>query len=151
MRRLVSWLDPPQWLLLALVSVVVLHLLLPTARVVPRSCFWGCASLAVLGFVLAQVAARQMVRAAMSTEFGATPASLLSEGCFAFSRNPMYLGMLLLLIGEAAMLGTVGALLPVPVFFLGLQLRYVPDEEQRLQEAFGASWVEYSRRVRRWI
>ncbi len=143
--------EPPQWLLLSLISIVLLHVLLPVARVVPRECFWACAALALLGLGLAQMASLQMRRAGTPMEFSAMPATLLSDGCFRYTRNPMYLGMLLLLVGEASMLGTLGALLPLPVFFLLLQLHYVPAEERRLQIAFGSSWVDYRGRVRRWI
>jgi len=144
-------LEPPQWLLVALMSVVALHLLLPAVRLVPRDCFWGCLALAFVGFLMAQVAALQMRRADTPFDCGATPSALLTRGLFGRSRNPMYMGMLLLLTGEAAMLGTLGALLPLPLFYAGMRYGFVRPEERTLRAAFGSSYLEYQRRVRRWF
>ena len=143
--------EPPQCLLLALLAMVVLHLLVPVERVMPRECFWGGAALSLVGIMLAQVALGQMLRAATCTEFDGRPTALLTAGCFGFSRNPMYLGMLLLLAGEATMLGSLGALLPLAGFLLAMQFRYIPAEERRLKEHFGPDWAAYRERVRRWI
>lgn len=144
-------LGPPQWLLVALLSVVVLHVLVPGARVVPRGCFWGCLALAILGFLVSQLAVLQMRRADTPHEYGLPPRALLTGGLFSRSRNPMYAGMLMLLAGEAAMLGTVGALLPLPLFYAGLRYGFVKSEERALHEAFGAGYLDYQRRVRRWL
>jgi protein-S-isoprenylcysteine O-methyltransferase Ste14 len=150
LRRLPQ-LGPPQWLLVALLAVVLLHLLLPPVRLVPRGCFWGCLALAVLGFLIAQLAALQMLRAGTPHDYGVSPSALLTHGLFGRSRNPMYVGMLLLLAGEAAMLGTLGALLPLPAFFLGVRFGFVRREEGLLRHAFGQNYLDYERRVRRWL
>jgi protein-S-isoprenylcysteine O-methyltransferase Ste14 len=142
--------EPPQALLVALVAMAVLHLLAPIERVVPRDAFWAGAALAVLGVALSQSAMRAMLRAGTCTEFAGRPSVLVTGGCFRLSRNPMYLGMLLLLAGEATMLGSLGALLPLAAFLLAMQVWYVPSEERRLRAQFGADWDAYRRRVRRW-
>jgi protein-S-isoprenylcysteine O-methyltransferase Ste14 len=59
--------------------------------------------------------------------------------------------MALLLAGEATMLGSVGAVLPLPFFLLAMHWWYVPAEERRLDELFGPAWQSYRRRVRRWL
>jgi len=144
-------LDPPQYLLLALMAVVLLHVGVPGMRLVPRDCFWGCLGMAALGLLIAQLAAIQMLRAGTPHDCDLPPSALLTRGLFGRSRNPMYVGMLLLLAGEAAMLGTAGALLPLPLFFLGVRYGFVKAEERRLREAFGPSYLDYQRRVRRWF
>ena len=144
--------DPPQCLLLALLAVVVLHVLLPIAPVVPRAWFWGCAGIAVLGIVVGQGAFAQMRRNGVAPDFASRPALLLTDRWYRHSRHPMYLGMLLLLLlGEATMLGSLGALLPLPVFVLVMQGCYIRDEDRRLHEQFGPRWLDYRRRVRAWI
>lgn len=144
-------LDPPQALLVALLAVALLHFLLPGIRLVPREWFWGCLALAALGLAISQFAAVQMRRAGTPFEFGLPPSALLTGGMFRCSRNPMYGGMLLLLAGEAAMLGTVGALLPLPAYFLAIRYGFVKVEERQLRQAFGPSYLDYQRRVRRWL
>lgn len=143
--------QPLQWLLLALVSMVVLHVFVPIARVAPRELFWVGVAVALVGLVLANVAAVRLRRAGTVLETDLTPTVLLTDGVYGFSRNPVYLGMLLVLGGEALMLGTVGAMLPWPAMALLLQLQFVRVEERVLQQTFGDGYAQYHRRVRRWV
>jgi protein-S-isoprenylcysteine O-methyltransferase Ste14 len=63
----------------------------------------------------------------------------------------MYLGMDLILIGVALLLGTVSCLVPVVAFAYTMNRVFVPVEEQMLAETFGEEWEKYRARVRRWI
>ena len=63
----------------------------------------------------------------------------------------MYLGLSLLLLGIALLLGTVAALLPVVVFPYVIDRIFIRIEEKMLDETFGREWGEYRSRVRRWI
>lgn len=63
----------------------------------------------------------------------------------------MYLGMTLILLGGALKLGTIGALLPVPLFPLVIQNRFIIPEERFLEETFGDEYRAYCQRVRRWL
>lgn len=144
-------LEALQWLLLALVSMVALHVFVPGARVVPRELFWAGAAVTMAGLLLSNVAAIRLRRAGTPLETDLTPTVLLTDGVFAHSRNPVYLGMVLLLAGQATMLGSVGALLPWPAFCLWLQWRYIGAEERLLLATFGEPYAQYRRRVRRWL
>lgn len=143
--------EPPQCLLLALLAMVTLHVMLPIMPVVPRAWFWGCAAIAVLGIVVGRLAFTQMRRNGIAPGFASLPPVLLTGGCYRYSRHPMYMGMALLLLGEATMLGSLGALLPLPVFMLAMHARCIRDEERRLNDQFGPRWLDYRRRVRAWI
>ena len=77
--------------------------------------------------------------------------ALVTDGPYRYSRNPMYLGMALLILGFALALGSVGALLGVPVFVLAVQWLFIVPEEQRLDGLFGDDYRSYRRRVRRWL
>ena len=63
----------------------------------------------------------------------------------------MYLGITLMLLGVALLLGTVSALLPVAAFPILMDIRFVRVEERMLAEAFGPEWELYHARVRRWF
>jgi hypothetical protein len=78
------------------------------------------------------------------------PLQLVTHGPYALCRNPMYLGHLVFLAGLTLSMRSVLAgviTLAVAVWF---QFR-VERDERRLQEYFGAPYVEYTRRVKRWI
>ena len=63
----------------------------------------------------------------------------------------MYLGLVLVLLGVAVALGTLGAFLPIPLFVWIIQKRFIEGEERFLTEIFGDEYLAYRRRVRRWL
>jgi protein-S-isoprenylcysteine O-methyltransferase Ste14 len=77
--------------------------------------------------------------------------ALVTDGFYEFSRNPMYVAMLLLLVGVAWLLGSAMAFLPVPLLYLVLRFRVIPMEEGMLEETFGEEYLDYKRKVRRWL
>lgn len=77
--------------------------------------------------------------------------ALVAEGIFRYSRNPMYLALLLALIAWALYLGNVWALLLVLVFPLWMNRFQIRPEERALHRAFGDAFDAYRRRVRRWL
>ena len=81
-----------------------------------------------------------------------SPAShLVTTGFYRFTRNPMYLGMLLLLLGGGLKGGFLGAFLPIPLFPLVIHRQYILREEVFLEEIFGQAYLDYKQRVRRWL
>ena len=78
------------------------------------------------------------------------PTKLVVDGRFAFTRNPMYLGFVLMLVGAALLVGSLTAWIGAVVFFVVADRWYVPFEERRLTHAFGDDFEAYRRRVRRW-
>ena len=77
--------------------------------------------------------------------------SLVRSGPFRFTRNPMYLGLLTVLLGWAAWLGAPWSLLGPVVFFLYIQRFQIAPEERVLVEKFGEEYQQYRRAVRRWL
>ena len=76
---------------------------------------------------------------------------LVIKGLYRISRNPMYLGVLLLLLAWAAYLHNVLSLAPPLLFVLTMTLFQIKPEEKALHQKFGADYEAYCRRVRRWI
>ncbi|MDX1537293.1 isoprenylcysteine carboxylmethyltransferase family protein [Arsukibacterium sp.] len=77
--------------------------------------------------------------------------SLVIKGIYRYSRNPMYLGFLLLLTALAFYLTNVAALAMLPLFVLYMNRLQIVPEERYLQEKFGAEYQVYSKQVRRWF
>ena len=77
--------------------------------------------------------------------------ALVIDGYYEYSRNPMYLAMLLFLAGAAWLLGSVTAFLPVPFMYAILRFRVIAMEEGMLEEMFGEEYLAYKRKVRRWL
>lgn len=79
------------------------------------------------------------------------PRSLVTDGPFRFSRNPMYLGLLLILLAGAFFVNTWCALLAPLAFLIASLFWYIPREERALRTAFGQDYDDYAWRTRRWI
>lgn len=79
------------------------------------------------------------------------PTSLIETDVFSFSRNPMYLGMVLVILGVAVMLGSLAPFVVVLVLAAVLDRVFIVPEELALEDAFGDEFHQYCRRVRRWI
>lgn len=76
---------------------------------------------------------------------------LVTNGLYKISRNPMYLGMLVILIGFAIYLGNLTAFLVLPAFYLVITEMQIKPEERMLEEKFGEEYLAYKRKVRRWL
>ena len=76
---------------------------------------------------------------------------LVTEGVFRFSRNPMYLGLLLILIGWALWLGSASPWIIPPLFVLAINSLQIIPEERILGRLFGSEYQAYRQRVARWM
>ena len=76
---------------------------------------------------------------------------VVTTGVFAWTRNPMYLGMAAALVGLSTWLGTWPALLVAAAFCAYLTRFQIVPEERALHDLFGEPYARYCRRVRRWI
>jgi protein-S-isoprenylcysteine O-methyltransferase Ste14 len=77
--------------------------------------------------------------------------SLVSSGVYALTRNPMYLGFLLILAGWAVFLSNMLGLLLLPVFVFYMNRFQIEPEEKALAILFGPAFIAYQSRVRRWL
>ena len=125
--------------------------MLPVVRVLPRD--WAISGVPpiALGLVVMVVANRQFKTAQTGIHPFGKPSALVATGPFAASRNPMYVCMVLILLGAAIAWGSLSPFLILPPFVLVLSKRFIPVEEAAMSQAFGAEYEQYKKRVRRWI
>lgn len=76
---------------------------------------------------------------------------LVVSGPFKLSRNPMYVGMFLMLLGISIFLGNLAGMLISMVFALVINQIVIPFEERDMEKTFGKQFIEYKSKVRRWI
>ena len=103
------------------------------------------------GVILMVLAISEMRRQRTTIIPHQTPSSLVQSGIFSKSRNPIYLGDALLLLGLILRFDAVLALPLLPIFVWILEKRFVIPEENRLRRTFRADWGRYEQKVRRWI
>ncbi|MFC3568921.1 methyltransferase family protein [Paracoccus simplex] len=107
--------------------------------------------LVAAGLGLMLWAALTMRRARTTVMPGRRPEALVEAGPFRFSRNPIYLGDVILLAGLMLALSAPLGLALLPVFVWLLQDRFIRKEEEVIAAAFGSAYDRYRLRVRRWI
>ena len=77
--------------------------------------------------------------------------ALVTNGPFKFSRHPIYLGMFLTVLGLAVFLGSMISFLPAIVFFFIMDIVFITKEEKMMQKTFGQEYLDYKKRVRKWL
>ena len=77
--------------------------------------------------------------------------SLVKSGIYEYTRNPMYLGLLLMLFSIALFLKNFISFLIIPLFILFITKNQILPEEEALENIFGEEYKNYKNKVRRWI
>ncbi len=142
---------PPLWLLISIITAVILHFIFPVAEVIAFP--WNLTGIAflVLGIWLNLRADRLFKKHNTTVKPFAEATFLIYKGPFKFTRNPMYLGFLLILAGIAILLGSLSAFAGSVIFFTVSHLHFIPVEEKMLEEKFQDKFRDYKKKVRRWL
>jgi protein-S-isoprenylcysteine O-methyltransferase Ste14 len=142
---------PPLWLLLFMALAWAMARFVPLAggpdALVQR--FGMIVAVMGLGFIFWSAA--WFWRKKTTIEPHHTPGTLIVEGPYRLSRNPIYLGMVLILSGQVIWFGALSPAILIPIFLLVLSRRFVLPEEAALIEAFGDEARAYLSATRRWL
>ena len=76
---------------------------------------------------------------------------IVTKGSFRFSRNPLYLSLLLLLFGIAVLMFSLWLFFTIPILYVLFLFKAVKPEESYLSQKFGKEYIEYSAKIRRWV
>ena len=141
---------PPVWALAFILIVWVAGLALQLETPLRHTIAGGIVF--VLGFLVS--ASGRAAFAKVGTEV--RPASkenstLVTNGPFRFTRNPMYVGILVATVGLSFLIGTRLAVVAPVIFFLFVNFISIPYEEAKMERQFGDDYRAYKARVRRWL
>ncbi len=145
---------PPIVYLAAVAAAIVLHWLLPLPWIPrPLSELLFAVGWLVVGAALAIEfsAMRTMARAKTTIMPNRGSDHLVTNGPFSFTRNPIYLGNTMLMIGIGLIAGIVWFLLLAPVAAYATTKLAIEREERHLEARFGKKYRDYRKKVRRWI
>jgi protein-S-isoprenylcysteine O-methyltransferase Ste14 len=142
---------PPVYLLMAVAAMVALHYLFPYRQLWDGPWRWLGIAPMVAGVGTAVWVMRIFSRHRTTIKPGDVSTHLVTDGPFRVSRNPIYVGMVSLLLGVAILLGSLTPWLVVPVFVALVAVNVIPVEEAILAETFGDEYARYRAKVRRWI
>lgn len=142
---------PPLWLILFMAVAWALARFLPLSESFDPLLQRFGVMVAGLGVLFIFWAAAWFWKKKTTIEPHHTPGTLIVEGPFRLSRNPIYLGMVLILSGQVIWLGAFSPAVLIPVFLLVLHLRFVVPEERALAETFAEEGRAYLEATRRWL
>lgn len=142
---------PPRIGMLFALAATGLHWLVPTWNGLRLSAPVAGAMLGLAGFGVMMWAWWLFKEGEVAICPTAHTARLLTTGIYRVSRNPMYLGMVLILLGLALYVGTPPFYLAAAGYFAVLNFVFCPYEEAKLERLFGQEFLNYRASVRRWI
>lgn len=138
----------------ALVFVLVAYFLgrfIPLPFVMPSVLRYVGAALVVVGVLLGLGAFLEFQKARTTLDPHGSTTQIVTSGVYRFTRNPIYLGFLLMIIGLPLYLGFVWGIVLAPLYIFLMNHLVIQHEEQYLERKFGDVYTSYTSRVRRWV
>ncbi len=147
------FLPPPVVLLLVGLGMWLLARLLPGAAVALPGAGWIALIIATGALLIMALTAWTLRRhgTTIDPRHPEQSSSLVRDGVFRWSRNPIYLADALLLVAWALYLGNLAAVPLIPLFMVLIQRFQILPEERALEQRFGEDFHAYRRSVRRWL
>ena len=142
---------PTTYLLIAMIVMIAIHFLFPAALIIPP--LWNLLGLIPLiaGVAINLMADQAFHKASTTVKPFEESSVLVTDGVFRMSRNPMYLGFILVLIGLAVLLRSLSPYAVILLFAIWIQQTFIVVEERMLAARFSAQWQRYRQNTRRWL
>jgi protein-S-isoprenylcysteine O-methyltransferase Ste14 len=118
---------------------------------VPQIVHWFGLALSAFGLTLGLLALREFKRMRASSNPKDAATTLVTSGIYDFTRNPVYLGFLFILIGFPLSNGNYWGILITPMFIIVMNALVIQREEAYLEKKFKEQFAGYKLRVRRWL
>jgi protein-S-isoprenylcysteine O-methyltransferase Ste14 len=142
---------PPLWVLILLAAEFALNHWLPVVPWIPGP--WRLVGWVIIakGVFITLWAWSLFKRAGTGIKPFSPSTALVLSGPYRFTRNPMYLGMTTTLLGVAVVMGSLTPFIAPVTFIFIITYRFIRPEEEHMERAFGPSYRELKKRVRRWL
>ncbi len=142
---------PPYCFFRGIALEIILHLLVPIYKYNISHYQWIGLPIVVIGILLNLQAKGTVLKSKTTIIPFQKPRLLVRHGPFHYSRNPMYLGMLLVLIGESILLSSLSAMIAPILFVIIITIKFIKPEEKILENVFEDDYKKYQNEVRRLI
>lgn len=142
---------PPLVALLFIVIAYFLGRFVPLPFVAPAILRYMGLALTFLGFLLGISSFIEFRRARTTLDPHGSARNLVTSGIYRFTRNPIYLGFLLMVIGLPLNSGLYWGIVLAPLYVLLMNRLIIRHEEAYLEKKFGKIYTDYTARVRRWL
>ena len=145
-------LPPPAWAFLYLIIAGAMSWFYPWRALIDLRIVWLGVALVAIGVAIFAWAFLLFRREGTEIDpTSETNKSLVVRGPFRFTRNPMYLGLVISTLGIAFWVGSLPMFAVPLLVFATANRAHIPFEEAKMRRQFGAAFDQYMRQVRRWI
>lgn len=142
---------PPFLFLICILFMVTIRNLIVIKAIIPTPINYAGIALIIIGILITLRVRKGFEKIDTEIHTFKIPRKLVTNGLFKFSRNPIYIGFTISLIGVWILLGTALPIIGVLIFIVVTNNYYIPYEEQVMEKVFGNEYREYKSKVRRWI
>ncbi len=142
---------PPLLFGSTLAVCVLLRFLFPTPFLSNETALLIGSALVLIGLPMLLLAFRQMIRNKTTIHPSGTTTTIVRNGLYAYTRNPMYVALTLLYIGVCVMVNAYWGLLLLIPLLITVQKGIIEREERYLARKFGEEYLRYKAQVRRWL
>ena len=142
---------PPVLVSMHVLAAFFLNKLFPLPSAFPQALVWLGYALVLIGLGLTISAARGFMRARTPLDPHGSVSNVVTSGPYRFSRNPIYLGFVCLLIGFPFIFRMYWGLILSPLLIVLMNMLVIQHEETYLAKKFGEAYTGYKSRVRRWL
>ncbi len=142
---------PPVYFLIAIIVMILLNSFAPVGRWLHYP--WRYAGIlpVVIGFIPSLGSGDLFRRLGTAPRPGVKANVLVIQGAFRRTKNPMYLGLVVMLTGLSIFLGSFSPLIIIPVIIWILHYKFILQEEKWMENWFGKSCLEYKRKTPGWL
>ncbi len=142
---------PPVYFLITIVIMATFDHFVPIGNLLHPPVSYSGVLLIAIGIIIVVWSAALFDKASTPIKPFEESTQLVTGGMYQATRNPMYLGMVLILVGIALLFGTISPFIPIPFFIYLIQTIFISNEEIVMERTFGDEYREYKERVRRWL
>jgi protein-S-isoprenylcysteine O-methyltransferase Ste14 len=143
--------QPPNYFLACLLLIVFVFFVFPIFNLIGYPYTLFGLIFVIIGIILNLWTDSLFKKTKTTVKPDEKPTTFLTSGPFHFSRHPMYLGMVFILLGVSIVLGSViGFIFPILFVFL-MQKLFIPVEEKNMEAAFGQKYLNYKKKIRCWL
>ncbi len=142
---------PPFLFLICILFMVAIRNLIVIKEIIPNPIKYAGIALIIIGILITIIVRKGFEKIDTEIHTFKKPRKLVTNGLFKFSRNPIYLGFTISLIGVWILLGTILPVIGILIFIVVTNNYYIPYEEQIMGKVFGNEYKKYKSKVRRWI
>jgi protein-S-isoprenylcysteine O-methyltransferase Ste14 len=146
-----KYIHPPIVAMFYIIVAILLGIFVPLISELSRTIRNIGFGFVVVGFLIGLAAFIEFRKAKTTILPHGSVSNIISSGIFRFTRNPIYLGFLFMVIGFPLNFGSVWGIIIAPLFIATMNRLVIEKEEAYLEKKFKEQYTNYKSNVRRWL